>query len=110
MIESKNISPLTQDLNAYDFDELNGFAHYHRPFEATYATLCRLVRYNQKHQQSRKPQPQQQLTLPVLSALIKSKNNQSLLISSYQLAGKNALMQTIKQEIKTWLAIQISNS
>ncbi|MCO6555035.1 MAG: GNAT family N-acetyltransferase [Gilliamella sp.] len=112
IIESKDKSQLTQDLDAYDFDELNGFAYYHRPFEATYATLCRLVRYNQTHQQWQKPQsqPQQQLTLPVLSALIKSKNNQSLLISSYQLAGKNALMQTIKQEIKTWLAIQISNS
>jgi tRNA(Met) cytidine acetyltransferase len=107
IIESKDISPLSQDLDAYDLDELNGFAYYHRPFEATYATLCRLVCYNQTHQQSQKPQsqPQQQLTLPVLSALIESKNNQSLLISSYQLAGKNALMQTIKQEIKTWLAI-----
>ena len=40
----------------------------------------------------------------MLSALIDSKNNQMDVINRYQLAGKNALMQAIKHEVKTWLA------
>ena len=85
-----------QYLSAQDCSELAGFCDYYRPFEATYPALCRLNFYTQQHQQYK--------TLPMLSALIDSKNNQMDIINRYQLAGKNALMQVIKHEVKTWLA------
>ncbi|OCG22988.1 tRNA(Met) cytidine acetyltransferase TmcA [Gilliamella sp. App4-10] len=108
MLANNDNPLLTQNLDAHDLDELAGFAHFHRPFEATYSALCRLVHDNQLHQHSQLQQPQP-LSLPVLSALLKSKNNQSLIINAYQLAGKGALMQTIKLEVKTWL-IKHSNN
>ena len=84
-----------QSLTAQDCSELAGFCDYYRPFEATYPALCRLNLYAHQHQQY--------LTLPILSALIDSKNNQMDIINRYQLAGKNALMQALKHEVKTWL-------
>ncbi|WP_334325773.1 GNAT family N-acetyltransferase [Gilliamella apicola] len=85
-----------QNLSVQDCSELAGFCDYYRPFEATYPALCRLNFYTQQHQQYK--------TLPMLSTLIDSKNNQMDIINRYQLAGKNALMQVIKHEVKTWLA------
>ncbi|MWP62099.1 tRNA(Met) cytidine acetyltransferase TmcA [Gilliamella sp. Pas-s25] len=105
MIISDDSWLLSSDLDVNDLDELVGFAYFHRPFEASYAPLCRLNRYIQIHQQS-----SQASSFPVLSALLKSKNNQALVINSCQLAGKQALMQTIKHEVKTWLAKQASNA
>ncbi|MCX8650798.1 tRNA(Met) cytidine acetyltransferase [Gilliamella sp. B2776] len=84
-----------QQLSTQDCCELSGFCDYYRPFEASYPALCRLNLYTLKHQQC--------LTLPILSALINSKNNQIEIINRYHLTGKNALMQAIKQEVKTWL-------
>ena len=84
-----------QSLTSQDCSELAGFCDYYRPFEATYPALCRLNLYAHRHHQY--------LTLPMLSALIDSKNNQMDVINRYQLVGKNALMQGIKHEVKTWL-------
>ncbi|MWN05854.1 tRNA(Met) cytidine acetyltransferase TmcA [Gilliamella sp. Pas-s95] len=105
MIISDGSWLLSSDLDVNDLDELSGFAYFHRPFEASYASLCRLNQYIQIHQQS-----SQASSFPVLSALLKSKNNQALVINSCQLAGKQALMQTIKHEVKTWLAKQACNA
>jgi tRNA(Met) cytidine acetyltransferase len=101
MITKDSNAMLSQDLDGQDLDELAGFAYYHRPFEATYAALCRLNHYNQTHQQP--------LSMQILSALIKNKNNQPLIVNLYQLAGKSALMQAIKHEVKTWLVRQGDN-
>lgn len=85
-----------QHLSAQDYHEIDGFCNYHRPFEATYPALCRLNYYTKQHQQN--------LVLPVLSALIDSKNNQANIINTYQFSGKSSLIQTIKDEVKVWLA------
>ncbi|MWP48677.1 MULTISPECIES: GNAT family N-acetyltransferase [unclassified Gilliamella] len=106
MIKNNSETLLSLNLDTHDFDELTGFAYYHRPFEASYPALCRLNRHIQTRLQS---QSTQASTLPVLSALLKSKNNQNLIIDLYQLAGKQALMQTIKHEVRTWLAKQGNN-
>ncbi|MWN32649.1 MULTISPECIES: tRNA(Met) cytidine acetyltransferase TmcA [unclassified Gilliamella] len=106
MINNDSELLLSLNLDTNDFDELTGFAYYHRPFEATYAALCRLNRHIQTSLQS---QPTQANDLPVLSALLNSKNNQTLIIDLYQLAGKQALMQTLKNEVRTWLAKQGDN-
>jgi tRNA(Met) cytidine acetyltransferase len=106
MIKNHSNLLLSLNLDTHDFDELTGFAYYHRPFEASYAALCRLNSHIQTRLQS---QSTQASALPVLSALLKSKNNQNLIIDLYQLAGKQALMQTIKHEVRTWLAKQGDN-
>lgn len=106
MINNDSESLLSLNLETHDFDELTGFAYYHRPFEASYAALCRLNRHIQTELQS---SPTKASILPVLSALLKSKNNQSLIIDLYKLSGKQALIQTIKHEVRTWLAKQGDN-
>lgn len=83
---------LTQD----DLEELNGFCYYHRPYESTYAALCRLNRYNYSQQIP--------INLPILSELLSNKNSELQVIRNFQLTGKNALIHALKQELAEWLA------
>lgn len=83
-----------QQLTHQDLDELRGFCYYHRPYEATYAALCRLNQFN-NHQQNA-------FNLPILKSLLQDDNKLIHVIKQYQLTGKAALMQAIKYEVKQW--------
>lgn len=84
-----------QQLTHQDLDELRGFCYYHRPYEATYAALCRLNQFSH-HQQNA-------FNLPILKSLLQDDNKLTHVIKQYQLTGKAALMQAIKYEVKQWL-------
>jgi tRNA(Met) cytidine acetyltransferase len=84
-----------QHLSTQDLEELQGFCHYHRSYEATYAALCRLNLYNDKQSNLGK--------LPVLAMLLLNKKCEALVIQQFNLTGRKALIQTIKQEVKQWL-------
>lgn len=84
-----------QFLSDQDIDDLQGFCYYHRPFEATYASLCRMSQYND-HSNN-------QLRLPILKALITNKKNEFLVIEQFRLNGRKALITSIKQEVNQWL-------
>ena len=85
-----------QRLTNADIEELRGFCYYHRPYEATYAALCRLNCYNQSQAVH--------LDLPILSALLANNTNELPVIPTLPLTGKNALMQALKQELAKWFA------
>ncbi|OCG01022.1 tRNA(Met) cytidine acetyltransferase TmcA domain-containing protein [Gilliamella sp. wkB112] len=85
-----------QGLTNADIEELYGFCYYHRPYESTYAALCRLHNYN--HTQTK------QIDLPILNALLANNTSELPVIQQLQLTGKNALMQALKQELAKWFA------
>lgn len=89
-----------QGLTNEDIEELYGFCYYHRPYESTYAVLCRLHSYNQTQTSK--------IDLPILSALMANNTSELLVIQQLQLTGKNAFMQVLKQEVAKWLACQHS--
>ena len=82
-----------QSLSLDDYQVLQGFCDYHRPFEACYASLCRLANINVNH--SKTP-------MPLLKALVQQKTSESELIKQYQLTGRNQLIKSIKHEVKSW--------
>ena len=41
--------------------------------------------------------------MPLLAALLQTKNSERSLIKQYQLTGRNELQLAIKQEVKMWL-------
>ena len=82
-----------QNLSLDDYQVLQGFCDYHRPFEACYASLCRLANTNVNH--SKTP-------MPLLKALVLNKISESELIKQYQLTGRNQLIKSIKHEVKSW--------
>jgi tRNA(Met) cytidine acetyltransferase len=94
-----------QGLTLQDHQNLQGFCYYHRPFEASYPSLARLLMDNAQNSQT---------PMPLLTALLQNKNSESALIKQYQLTGRNELMQAIKREVGMWLknhpTEQIKNS
>lgn len=89
------IADTDQQLTKQDIMELYGFCYFHRAFEATYASLCRLQQFNDKQNN--------RVKLSVLGALLKNKNQGNAIIQQFQLTGRKALLETIKQEVKQWL-------
>ncbi len=83
-----------QRLSEDDIQELSGFAHHHRPYEASYAALCRLIQHTAP---SNRP-------FPLLSALIKQTKTEDQLIRDHHLSGYKSLLQSLRQEVIQWLA------
>lgn len=83
-----------QALTPQDYQDLQGFCNYHRPFEASYPSLCRLLKDNENNSK---------MPMPLLAALLQNKNSERSLIKQYQLTGRNELLLAIKQEVKRWL-------
>lgn len=76
-------------LNTDDLQELTGFAYANRPYEATYATLCRLQRAYNKHDNS---------------VLLSMLDNEPEAIKKYRLAGRKAFMAGLRSEVREILA------
>ena len=76
-----------QILTPQDYQELQGFCYYHRPFEASYPALCRLEKVSK---------------MSLLTELLQ--NNRSGLTN--QLTSRNEMIKAIKQEVKTWFENQ----
>ena len=84
-----------QHLSIQDIDELYGFCCYHRPFQATYAALCRLC----QHHEQQLPL----VKLTILKTLLHNPQSEQQVIKQYHLTGRNDLMKAIKQEVKQCL-------
>lgn len=76
-----------QTLTPQDYQELQGFCYYHRPFEASYPALCRLEKVSK---------------MSLLTELLQ--NNRSGLTN--QLTSRNEMIKAIKQKVKTWFENQ----
>ena len=76
-----------QTLTPQDYQELQGFCYYHRPFEASYPALCRLEKISK------------------MSLLTELLQNNRLGLTN-QLTSRNEMIQAIKQEVKTWFENQ----
>lgn len=81
-------------LNTDDLPELTGFAYANRPYEATYATLCRLQREDTQYNS------------PLLSRL----DNETEAIKKYRLAGRRAFIAGLRNEVRQILTNKGINS
>ncbi|MGL5369483.1 MAG: tRNA-binding protein, partial [Plesiomonas shigelloides] len=88
---SNSVASVDRSLDSADWRELQGFAYAHRPIEASWAALQRLLRLASPGQ------------LPLLSRRLLQRQSVAHIVQECGLHGQKAWLQACRQEVAAYL-------